>query len=181
MMFKKNLIILILFCGALTILAVENKKNNEPALEPLDQQMVISALDSINQQFNTPNSIKTTFSQVYICFSISITDWLKQYPFIEADTGIEKSWFERAAKMLDYMGECKSLLERLKNSHREHNEEYLKTEANLKEVAKRFDELVKNPTLVEHNKLERLRAEKAKWEAQHHREKEKKAGIASPE
>ena len=30
----------------------------------------------------------------------------------------------------------------------------------------RFAELVKNPTPVEHNKLERLRAEKAKWEAQ---------------
>lgn len=174
-MFKKSLMILIFAGLAAGTFAAEHKKT-EPELEPLERTQVIAALTSINQQINSPDQSKAILSITYACYSSTIYFWLKQYPFIEADTGIEKSWFEQTAKMLDYMGECKDLLERLKDSRQEQSEEYLKTEADFKEAAKRFAELVKNPTLVEHSKLERLRAEKAKWEAQRRREKDKKAG-----
>ena len=132
----------------------------------------------ITEDLKVPDSVRFPYQDT----SEMIEKWMKHYRFIEADTEIDRSWYERAAKMLAYMAECKQFLVLFgRKSEKDKSPQYQKVLANLKEAHKRFAELVKNPTPVEHNKLERLRAEKAKWEAQHHREKEKKAGIANPE
>ncbi len=111
-----------------------------------------------------------------------IASMMKENPFIEVDCEIDKSWFERAEKMLLYMGECKRFM--VSFIHRDEipkSQEYQKVKHNLEEVSKRFSELVKNPTPVEQRKLNKLREEKLKWVTQKHHENAKKSGINSPE
>jgi len=132
----------------------------------------------ITEDLKNPDSVSFPYQDT----SEMLEKWLKYYRFIEADTEIDRSWYERAAKMLEYMAECKQFLVLFgRKSEKDKSEKYQKVLANLKETHRRFSELVKNPTPVEHSKLEKLREEKLKWEAQRHREKEKKAGIANPE
>ena len=106
-----------------------------------------------------------------------IKNLLKEYPFIEASTEIDKSWFEKSIQFLDYIGECKVFIVRMKDARKDNTTEYRKVEGNLQEATKRFAELLEKPTPVEQKKLEKLREEKRKWELTHKREKAKSGGI----
>lgn len=106
---------------------------------------------------------------VYKVYADMINEWITKYRFLEADTEIDKSWFENTVKLLEYMSQCKEFIELAQSRNDVNTAEFRKVKSNFEEAHKRFAELVKNPTPVEYNKLERLRAEKAKWEAQHRR------------
>lgn len=118
---------------------------------------------------------------VYKIYADMISEWITKYRFLEADTEIDKSWFEKTVKMLEYMAQCKEFIELAQSSGDENTEEFKKVKSNLEEAYKRFSELVKNPTPVDRDKLEKLRSEKYKWEAEKRRENAKKNGTAVPD
>lgn len=170
-MIKKTLIFVMSAFFLPVMLFGANPAKEEP-VEDLTKNDVIARFAKLNndiaEDLKTPDSVKYFYQQN----ASMINRWLKYSHFIEVDTEIDRSWYERAAKFLQYMGECKEyLILFVRKSEKDKSPEYQKVLANLNEAHKRFAELVKNPTPVEHSKLERLRAEKAKWEAQHRREK----------
>ena len=171
-MLKK--LILISMSAALLPVALfgANPAPKEEDFDELTKAEVIERFTKLDSEIAEDLKNPDAPTCIYLSTANSINEWMKYYRFIEADSEIDRSWYERAAKFLEYMGECKSYLTRfIRKSEKDTSPEYQKVLANLKEAHKRFAELVKNPTPVEHNKLERLRAEKAKWEAQHRREK----------
>ena len=151
----------------LVVLGVNITSNNEEDDDTLTKGNVVSMFTEFDHAISRDQQNEEQITFPYKENANAIASWLKDYRFIEVDTEIDRSWYERAAKFLEYMGECKGFLVRfVRKSEKDTSPEYQKVLANLKEAHKRFAELVKNPTPVEHNKLERLRAEKAKWEAQ---------------
>ena len=169
-MLKSNLLI---WLAALLLLPLSVLgANDDDEDDVLTKTAVIDMFTEFDHAIAQDQKNEEQITFLYKVNSDMIASWLKNNRFIEADSEIDRSWFERAAKMLDYMGECKTfMVSFIRRDDIPTSAEYQKVKSNLKEAHKRFAELVKNPTPVEHNKLERLRAEKAKWEAQRHHEK----------
>lgn len=171
-MIKKTLIIVMSAFLLPMALFGANNPPKEVIIAPMTNAEMIAAFNKMNAEMVEDLKNPDAVNSVYWRNASLVKMWLKDYRFIEVDTEIDKSWYERAAKFLEYMDECKSFLSRfVRKAEKDKSEKYQKVLANLKEAHRRFAELVKNPTPVEHSKLERLRAEKVKWEAQHRREK----------
>ena len=98
------------------------------------------------------------------------------FRFLEVDTEIDRSWYDRVYKMLDYLAKAKQFLELAKMNGRVDTDECKKVLANFNEVSKRFPELLEKPTPVEQKKLEKLREEKRKWDLEKKRESARKSG-----
>lgn len=141
----------------------------------LSKADVLGAYAVISKDIQADTVNKPLSSMVYAGFSECVKSFMNRR-FVELDTEIDMNWYENTFKLLEYMAESKQYMHCMELANKQQDTDYIKAKSNFEEAHRRFAELVKNPTPVEHGKLERLRAEKAKWEAQHRREKEKKAG-----
>ncbi|MFA6104558.1 MAG: hypothetical protein WCV67_20955 [Victivallaceae bacterium] len=167
-MLKQNLLI---WLAAMMLPMAVLGVNNEEEDDALTKGNIIGMFTEFDRAIanDQKNEEQTAFP--YRENANMIAFWLKNNRFIEVDTEIDRSWFERAAKMLDYMGECKTfMVSFIRRDDIPKSPEYQKVKHNLEEAHKRFAELVKNPTPVDKDKLNKLREEKAKWEAQKRRE-----------
>ena len=165
-----NKIIFFIVSG-LAALALNGAQSDNQAAEEMSKAGISAIYANIQKGLaGDGKNIPAKFA-VYKIYADMINEWITKYRFLEADTEIDKSWFENTAKLLEYMAQCKEFIELAQSRNDVNTEEFRKVKSNFEEAHKRFAELLKKPTPVEHNKLERLRAEKARWEAQHHREK----------
>jgi len=169
-MFKKILLIG-LFAALLPLFGAKPVPNKEEQVEDLTRADVITMFNQFNTDITEDIKNLDAVTFVYQMNANMINKWMKYYRFIEVDTEIDRSWYERAEKMLTYMGECKGYLTRfIRKAERDKSPQYQKVLANLNEAHRRFVELSKNPTPVDKDKLNKLRDEKAKWQAQKRRE-----------
>ena len=169
-MFKKILLIGLLATLMPMVLFGTNNPSKEAIIAPLTNSEMIAAFNKMNAEIVEDLKNPDVVNSVYWRNTDLLKMWLKHYRFIEVDTEIDRSWYERAAKFLEYMSDCKSYLTRfVRKSEKDKSPQYQKVLANLKEAHKRFAELVKNPTPVDKDKLEKLRADKHKWEAEKRR------------
>jgi hypothetical protein len=72
-------------------------------------------------------------------------------------------------------------MEILKSAKKDRSKNYRTLEDNLETAIQRFGELLAKPTPVEKKKLEKLRAEKHRYDAEKRREQAKKSGVIMPE
>ena len=142
---------------------------------PISREAVLSFLNGYNKVFIEGYKGKPAESIRYFAAASMAKNWLN-FRFLEVDTEIDKSWFERVYKMLDYLNKTKDYIELAKVNGKANTDEYKKVLNNFNEVSKRFPELLNKPTPVEKNKLEKLREEKRKWEVNQKYEKSKKNG-----
>ncbi len=164
-MIKK--ILLIGLFAALLPLALFGAKNVTKAeeIEELTKADVIGMFTQFNTDIAEDIKNQDSLTFVYRQNANMIKKWLKYYRFIELDTEIDRSWYEKVIKLLVYMGECKGYLTRfVHKNERDKSEKYQQVLANLKEARKNFAELIKKPTPVEQSKLKKLREEKYKSE-----------------
>ncbi len=169
-MIKK--VLLICLFAALLPLALFGAKNvdKEEDVEELTKADVLATCAGFDKAIADGEKMSSIKSPVYKMFADTINDWLKNYRFLEVDTEIDRSWYERTGKMLEYIYECRKFIELAQMANKVKSEEYEKIKNNLNEAHRRFAELVKNPTPVDKDKLNKLRDEKAKWQAQKRRE-----------
>ena len=142
----------------------------------ISRDVVLGFLKQSNRIFLEGENGKPASSIDYSSTAGMVRNWLN-FRFLEADTEIDRSWYERVYKMLDYMAKSKDFIELAMMNGRTKTPEYKKISDNFDEAQKRFSELLKEPTPVEQKKLEKLREEKRKWELTHKREKAKSGGI----
>jgi hypothetical protein len=145
--------------------------------ETISRDIVLGFLNESNRIFLEGYKGKPATSMRYFAAAGMMKNWLN-FRFLEADTEIDKSWYERVYKMLDYLARTKDFLELAKMNGRINTDEYKKVLANFNEVSKRFPELMEKPTPVEQKKLEKLRDEKRRWELT---QKSRKSGSIKEE
>lgn len=177
----KQFLLIIMFAALLPLFGAKNTPK-EDSFGELTKAEVIARFTKLDNEITEDLKEPDGATCIYLSTANAINEWMKYYRFIEVDTEIDRSWYERAAKMLTYMGECKSYLTRfVRKTEKDKSPQYQKVFANLKEAHKRFAELVKKPTPVERDKLEKLRGEKYKYQAQKRRENARKTGTAVPD
>jgi hypothetical protein len=151
---------------------------SKPIEAPISREAVLGFLNESNRIFlEGLKSGHPAPSITYCSAAGMMKNWLN-FRFLEADTEIDKSWYERVYKMLDYLARTKDFLELAKMNGRTNTDEYKKVLANFNEVSKRFPELMEKPTPVEQKKLEKLRDEKRRWELT---QKSRKSGSIKEE
>lgn len=132
-------------------------------IEELTKADVIGMFTQFNTDIAEDIKNQDSLTFVYRQNANMIKKWLKYYQFIELDTEIDRSWYEKVIKLLVYMGECKGYLTRfVHKDEKDKSEKYQQVLANLKAAHKQFAQLLKNPTPVDQKKLEKLREEKHK-------------------
>lgn len=146
----------------------------------ISRETVLTFLNESNKVFQEGDKGKPATAVRYFSAAGMVKAWLN-IRFLEVDTEIDRGWYERVYKMLDYLAKSKSFIELAKMNGRLKTEEYKKVLNNFNEVSKRFPELLKDPTPVEKKKLEKLREEKQKWELEKKREKAKSGNIKEDE
>lgn len=150
--------------------------------QELSKADVLAMYNDINTAIIANGQKQPLCALAYKIYTKRISSMLKEHPFIEAETEIDKTWYERTVKFIVYMGECRDYLDRfIKVPGRPEPEQNRKIQNNFNEAQKRFAELLKDPTPVEKKKLEKLREEKHKWELAHKREKAKSGSIKEDE
>ena len=147
----------------------------------VSREAVLAFLNESNRIFIEGESGKTISSIKYASVTAMVKNWLS-LRFLEVDTEIDKSWYERVYKFLDYMTKARTFMDTAKMNGQLKTPEYKKISGNFDEAQKRFSELLKaDPTPVEKKKLEKLRDEKQKWELEKKREKAKSGSIKEDE
>ncbi len=174
---NKIIVLLVVFLSYTVLFAAKQHKIEEEQCP--DRVEILTQYAFINTLLQSSDKPLSSLS----CKSYAniIKRLLKIFPYIEVNTEIDKSWFERSTQFLDYIADCKDFLVRMKDAHKDNTAEYRKVEGNLKEATKRFSELLDKPTPVEKKKLEKLRDDKRKWELEKKREKAKGGGIKEDE
>lgn len=180
---RTKIIAVCLVAGLLVLVASGAKTGNkQQGSEELSQTSVMAMYNDINKEILGDGKKQPLGAISYKAYVVQINSLLKDHPFIEVETEIDKTWYERSVKFLIYMGECRDYLDRfIQVPGRPEPEKNKKIKNNFDEAKKRFSELLQEPTPVEKKKLEKLREEKRKWELTHKREKAKNGGIKEDE
>lgn len=161
-MFKK-LILIGLFSVLLSLALFGAKNVKKEEVEEMTKADVIGKFTQINTEIIADLKKPDAINSVYWQNARLINRWLKYYRFIEVDTDIDRSWYEKAAKIMTKMNECKSFITSfIRKDEKDQSPEYQQALAGLKEGQKQFAGLLKHPTQVDPKKLEKLRAEKYK-------------------
>ena len=163
-MFFKKIVFLIVSGLSVSVLTGAQNDNQEPQVMTKSDVSAIYA--NVHKGLAGDGKNPPASFAVYQIYAGMINEWITKYRFLEVDTEIDKSWFEKTEKLLEYMAQCKEFIELAQSRGDVNNEEFRKVKSNFEEAHKRFAELLKKPTPVEHGKLERLSADKHKWEAQ---------------
>lgn len=175
-MFKYILVLIgFMLCGG--IVGAEKAKKQEAPCP--NKTAILAHYTFINSQLQSKDKPLSALS----CKSYAniIKNWIKQYPFIEVETEIDKSWYNKTVEFLDYIGNGKESLSTLKDAKKDRGKEYRKLEDNLEDAIKLFAELLAKPTPVEKKKLDKLRNEKRKFDTEKRRENAKKTGVIMPD
>ncbi|MFA6099240.1 MAG: hypothetical protein WC808_06950 [Patescibacteria group bacterium] len=162
---RTKIITICLVAGLLFSVASGAKTEKKQQKETLSKADVMAMYNEINTAIIAAGQKQPLGAISYKVYVRHINNLLKDYPYIEADTEIDKTWYERTVKFIIYMGECRDYLDSIiKVPGRPEPEQNKKIKNNFDEAQKRFAELIKEPTPVEKRKLEKLREEKHKWE-----------------
>jgi hypothetical protein len=129
----------------------------------VSREAVLSFLNESNKIFLEGEKGKPASSIKYFSSTAVVKNWMT-LRFLEVDTEIDKGWYERVYKFLDYMTKARTFMESAKMNGKAKTPEYKKISDNFEEAQKRFAEVLKDPTPVDKKKLEKLREEKRKWE-----------------
>lgn len=147
----------------------------------VSRDAVLAFLNEANKVFIEGENGKPVTAIKYASVTAVVKNWMG-FRFLEVDTEIDKSWYERVYKFLDYMAKAKTFMDSAKMNGQLKTPEYKKISDNFDEARKRFSELLKaDPTPVEKKKLEKMREEKQKWELTQKREKAKSGSIKENE
>ena len=146
----------------------------------VSRETVLAFLSASNKVFIEGEKGRPANSMKYFSAAGIVKNWLN-FRFLEVDTEIDKSWYDRVYKMLEYLAKSKDFLELAKINGKTNTDEYRKVLNNFNDVSKRFPELLKDPTPVEKKKLEKLRDEKRKWELEQKIAKAKSGSIKEDE
>lgn len=173
----KYILLLTGFMLCAGISAAEKAKQQEAPCP--NKTTILAHYTFINSQLQSKDKPLSALS----CKSYAniIKNWIKQYPFIEVETEIDKSWYNKTMEFLDYIGYCKEEMTVLKDAKKDRSKEYRTLDDNLEEALKRFSELLAKPTPVEKKKMDKLRNEKHKFEAEKRRENARKSGVIMPD
>jgi len=112
----------------------------------------------------------------YMSVAAVVKNWLA-LRFLEVDSEIDISWYNKVFAYLDYMAKTKQYLDTAKMNGKANTPEYKDIAAKFEDFKKRFADLLSKPTPVEKKKLEKLQEEKKKWEAEKRRAEAKKKGV----
>lgn len=157
-------------------------EKKQQKLEALSKASVMAMYNDINTAIIADGQKQPLGAISYKIYANRINSLLKDHPFIEVDTEIDKTWYERTVKFLVYMGECRDYLDRyIQVPGRPEPEQNRKIKSNFDEAYARFAALLKDPTPVEKKKLEKLREEKRKWELEQKSAKAKSGSIKENE
>ena len=173
-------IIAVCLLAGLLVSVVSGAKieKKQQKLEALSKSDVIAMYNEINTAIIADGK-QPLGALSYKIYANQINNLLRDYPYIEVDTEIDKSWYERSIKFLVYMGECRDYLDRfIPVPGRPEPEQNRKIKSNFDEAYSRFAALLKDPTPVEQKKLEKLRDEKRRWELT---QKSRKSGSIKEE
>ncbi len=129
----------------------------------VSRDSVLTFLNESNKAFLEGENGKQVPSIKYASVTAVVKNWLS-LRFLELDSEIDKSWYERVYKFLDYMTKARTFMDSAKMNGKLKTPEYKKISDNFDEAYSRFAALLKDPTPVEQKKLEKLRDEKRKWE-----------------
>jgi hypothetical protein len=175
---KKIIVLFVLIFFAALGYAAAPGQGGQPDVCP-NRQAVIGHYTFINAQLKNADKPLSPLS----CKSYAniIRSWLKRYKYIEVETEIDSSWYNKTIEFLDYIGNSKDEMEILKSAKKDRSKNYRTLEDNLETAIQRFGELLAKPTPVEKKKLEKLRAEKHRYDAEKRREQAKKSGVIMPE
>lgn len=160
--------------------ATSNAKNSivKPGTDAsVSRDAVLAFLNESNKFFLEGENGKPVTAIKYASVTAVVKNWLT-LRFLEADTEIDKSWYERVYKFLDYMTKARTFMDSAKMNGKLKTPEYKKISDNFDEALKRFSEVIKDPTPVEQKKLEKLRDEKRRWELT---QKSRKSGSIKEE
>lgn len=157
---------LILFIVSGWVVSVFGVQSDNQEFQEMTKAEITAIYVNIHKGLAGDAKTQPASSAVYKIYAGMINEWITKYRFLEVDTEIDKSWFEKTEKLLEYMAQCKEFIELAQSRGDVNTEEFRKVKSNFEEAHKRFAELLKKPTPVEHGKLERLSADKHKWEAQ---------------
>lgn len=112
----------------------------------------------------------------YMSVAAVVKNWLA-LRFIEVDTEIDISWYNKVFAYLDYMAKAKQYLDTAKMNGKANSPEYKEFLTKFEDFKKRFFELLNKPTPVDKKKLDKLQEDKKKWEAEKRRAEAKKKGV----
>ena len=147
----------------------------------VSRDAVLAFLNESNKIFLEGENGKPVTAIKYASVTAIVKNWLS-LRFLEVDSEIDKSWYERVYKFLDYMAKARIFMDSAKMNGKLSTPEYKKISDNFDEAQKRFSELLKaTPTPVEKKKLEKLHEEKRKWELEQKIAKAKSGGIKENE
>ena len=147
----------------------------------VSRDAVLAFLNESNKVFIEGENGKPVTAIKYASVTAVVKNWLS-LRFLELDSEIDKSWYERVYKFLDYMTKARTFMDSAKMNGQLKTPEYKKISDNFNEAQKRFSELLKaDPTPVEKKKLEKLRDEKRKWELEQKIAKAKSGSIKEDE
>lgn len=159
----KKILLIGLFSVLLPLALFGAKNVKKEEVEEMTKADVIGKFTQINTEIIADFKKLDSINSIYWQNARLINRWLKYYRFIEVDTDIDRSWYEKAAKIMTKMNECKSFITSfIRKDEKDQSPEYQKALAGLKEGQKQFAELLKHPTPVDPKKLEKLRTEKYK-------------------
>jgi hypothetical protein len=88
--------------------------------------------------------------------------WAKR-KWIELETGVQKTWFNKVIAQISYLGKLKKRLELAKYNKQLNTPNARKVIVRYKAAIKKFDELIKNPIKVERSKLNYMKRKRRDW------------------
>ena len=135
------------------------RKMNIPQL---DQPTVMGYLNQFNKSIVGDKDGKPIPAIFFLVYTNKIKSWMTS-PFLEVDTDIDRSWFEKIYTMMDYMAKAKDFIDLAKLNRKQNTKEYKEAVANFTLAFQRFNDLLKHPTEVPAKKMEKLRKEKNDW------------------
>jgi hypothetical protein len=165
---KKNIILVVLGIMLLPFAYGKIDDSGVRDEQELSKADVLAAYAVISKDVQNVSEKKALTSMVYAGFSECVKSFMNRR-FVELDTEIDMTWYEKTFKLLEYMADCKQYMHCMELANKQQDTDYIKAKSNFEEAHKRFAELVKKPTPVDKDKLEKLRADKHKWEAEKRR------------
>jgi len=128
----------------------------------LDQPKVMGYLNQANKLMLEGKDGKPIPGILYQAYANKIKSW-QASPFLEVDTEIDRSWYEKMYTLMAYMGKAKYYIEAGKFNRKQETKEFKDAVANFTLAYQRFNELLKKPTEVPSKTLSKLRKDKKEW------------------
>jgi hypothetical protein len=131
--------------------------------EPVGFGTVETELNSLYKSITVGDADGKPVSSLYIRGrNRQILVWGKRQ-WIELETEVQKTWFNRIIAQIKYLTKLKKYLELAKYNKQLNTPNARKVIVRYKAAIKKFDELIKNPTKVERSKLNFMKRKRRDW------------------